>query len=288
MPIPQMTWSRLQQESQRILASGIYKLVKVPVPMRQRDITCINAGNYFIHGGGNTYIGEANNLKIRVRQQFSLSTSNYYKNYFNTIVSKNDTFKMSISDFKINTMTTYIGRKEIEEYGIVNIPTTLNKFQLEKRSKSNINIHNGPWDNVQENAGIYLKQGVDIVTKQKYIPWNKFDGISVPGIYIVKSTKKDIIYVGESSDIGERHCTHSGRTYFSALRRHIGTMILKFKLKEINGKRRYFSVKEDQAVDKYLNSCSAIFYEAQFGRYELEELLIRIYKPLLNRKGNIN
>ena len=96
-----------------------------------------------------------------------------------------------------------------------------------------------------------------------------------------------VIYIGESSDIGERYETHSGRTYFSALRRHIGENILGFSLKTIKGKARYFSDDEDIKVTAFLHASRIAVLSISFGRYELEESLIRKYHPLLNRKENV-
>lgn len=95
-----------------------------------------------------------------------------------------------------------------------------------------------------------------------------------------------MIYIGESSNINERHLTHSNRTYFSALRRHIATEILQFELKEKSGKKKFLNEIEEKAVTLYLKDCNAIFYNLNFGRCELEEYLIKKYKPLLNRKHN--
>ena len=103
---------------------------------------------------------------------------------------------------------------------------------------------------------------------------------------IVKNKNGELIYIGESSNINERFKTHSGRTYFSALRRHIGTEILKFELQEIKGKKRYFSETEDRKVTEFLKTCKATLFPVAFGRYELEEYLIKKHRPLLNRKDN--
>ncbi|MGY8808652.1 MAG: GIY-YIG nuclease family protein, partial [Fidelibacterota bacterium] len=98
--------------------------------------------------------------------------------------------------------------------------------------------------------------------------------------------KDGLIYIGESSNIYQRYKTHSGTTYFSALRRHIGTDILNFFLKSKNGRKRYFTDSEDSMVDIYLKKCKISYMKINFGRFELEEYLIRKYHPLLNRKEN--
>lgn len=56
------------------------------------------------------------------------------------------------------------------------------------------------------------------------------------GLYIVKDKSDKLIYIGESSNIGDRIKTHCGRTYFSALRRYIWTNVLGFEYKKQKGK----------------------------------------------------
>lgn len=130
-----------------------------------------------------------------------------------------------------------------------------------------------------------MKQGEEIVFKQKFSSWFDTNAKSTAGLYIVKDNTQ-IIYIGESSDISERHSTHSSTTYFSALRRHIATEILDFELKEKNRKKKYLTDNEDKKVKDYLRGTVATFHPVSFGRYELEEHLIKKHRPLLNRKDN--
>jgi hypothetical protein len=57
-------------------------------------------------------------------------------------------------------------------------------------------------------------------------------------------------------------------------------------LQERNGKKKYFIDNHDKEVTKFLRGTLAAFYPVSFGRYELEEFLIKKYRPLLNRKDN--
>ena len=174
----------------------------------------------------------------------------------------------------------------MEEFGIVNLPTKLNGFQFDKRKKFTIADHNGLWNAVQENFAELLKEGEIKNLKSSFTPWFDTKIISLAGLYLVKDKSDKLIYIGESPDIGERIKTHSGRTYFSALRRHIGTGILGFHLQEIKGKKRYFTETEDKKVTEYLKTCKVTLFPVAFGRYELEEFLIKKDRPLLNRKDN--
>src|SRR5690606_21827005 len=124
------------------------------------------------------------------------------------------------------------------------------------------------------------------ILKNTFKSWFDCDVKIISGLYIVRNKQDELIYIGESSNIYDRYKTHSGRTYFSALRRHIGTEILKYKLIEIRGKKRYFNEKEDLEITKYLKQCKAIFFPIYFGRYEIEEFMIKKHRPLLYRKDN--
>ncbi|MDR2204968.1 MAG: GIY-YIG nuclease family protein [Flavobacteriaceae bacterium] len=243
-----------------------------------------NMGNYLISLDEIPYyIGEAKELKNRLKQQFKLNTSTFYKNYKKLLPIK----LLPIDKFKIQFMLTNIGRKEVEEFGIVNLPTKLNRFQLGKRNKYNIADQDGLWNEVQKNAENLLKEGENEILMSDFRPWFDTKVVGLAGLYLVKDKLGKLIYIGESSDIADRIKTHSGQTYFSALRRHIGTDILGFHLQEKSGKKRYFNEKEDQAVTDFLKTCKSTIFPVSFGRYELEEYLIKKYKPLLNRKDNI-
>jgi len=231
------------------------------------------------------YIGEARDIRKRLKQQFNPATSTFYKNFLKHSKLNQAIKSIPIHDFSFQFIETEIGRKEIEDFGISNLNTSLNRFQIGKRLKFNPITKNDLWNEVQKHKEELLIQAEEQIFKQKYTPWINCIAKSVAGIYIVKH-KKDIIYIGESSDINERHLTHSTRTYFSALRRHVGTEILKHKLQERNGKKKYFDDYDDKKVTSFLHETDAIFYPVNFGRYELEEFLIKKHKPLLNRKDN--
>jgi hypothetical protein len=174
----------------------------------------------------------------------------------------------------------------MEEFGIENIPAILNKFQKEKREKYFGEIDEEIWVEVQSLSKSLLQQGERAVINTNEYKWFDAHVGSEPGIYWVEHKTKGLIYIGESSNILERYKTHSGTTYFSALRRHIGEIILGFNLKTIKGKKRYFTENEDTKVTNFLRNCSIKPYIVNFGRYELEDYLIGKFKPLLNRKGN--
>lgn len=280
------SWEIIQKQSDEILSCGLNKLKTQPF-CESLAVNEIGFGNYLISlDKAPYYVGEGKELSKRIKQQFTPTISTFYKNFTKLDSTKQFANRTTIDKFKIQFISTNIGRKEVEEFGIVNLPTKLNCFQLDKRKRFAIADKKGLWNAVQENFLTILEEGEFKVLKSTFTPWFNTKTVSLAGLYLVKDKSDKLIYIGESSDIGERIKTHSGRTYFSALRRHIGTDILGFKLKEIKGKKRYFSEMEDRKVTEFLKTCKVKLFPVAFGRYELEEYLIKKHRPLLNRKEN--
>ena len=280
------TWEKIQKESDRILSAGIWILREKPFQSLS-DVAFGGYGNYLISLNKKPfYIGEARSLTHRLRQQFKPATSTFYKNYLKYCDKHREINVKDIAAFKIQQMPTCLGRKEIEEFGIVNLPTVVNGFQLGKRKVISIVENVNIWEEIQARKEKLLNEGEAVVLKVLKSKWLDCKIDRVPGLYIVENNKRELIYIGESSDIAERHTTHSKTTYFSALRRHIATEVLNFILKEKNGKKKYLEPKEELVVTNYLKSCHACFIPINFARYELEEHLIKKYKPFLNRKDN--
>lgn len=284
----QINWKYCQNNSDLILASGINLLIKKSKTSFE-DLYPSEYGNYLISDKANKwkYIGEAKSLSNRLKQHSKERTSTFFKNYLKLQKDFLNLPKgLKINDFQIRTIMTNIGRKEIEEFGIVNIPANLNKFQKGKRNKYSGVVEQDIWDCVQSNFQSLLEQGEKELLKSRDYKWFDAQVKSTGGLYWVEHSSKGLIYIGESSNIYDRYETHSGTTYFSALRRHIGENILGFQLQTRKGKKRYFKDNEDLKVTDFLRKCTIKPYGVNFGRYELEEYLIRKYKPLLNRKEN--
>ena len=276
-----ITWGICQEISDYILLDGIYELKKSNICSSIDDVDS-KPGNYFIsHDGKSYYIGEAKNINRRLKQQINQKSSTFYKNYLK--MPYMDTL-LEINDFYIQVLIHNIGRKEIEEFGIVNLRTILNKFQKGKRKLISGNPNKGIWYEVQNNVDIILSEGETALLNVKPAKWYSADVAINAGIYYVENNIDGLIYIGESSNINKRYNTHSKDTYFSALRRHIGTDILGFELKEKNKRKRYFSDSENKQINLYLDNCLLRTMKINFGRFELEEFLIRKHKPMLNRK----
>jgi len=283
-----INWTYCQKNSDLILASGLNILFKATIKDFNSEFSK-DYGNYLISDKSKkwNYTGEAKKLATRLKQHSKEKTSTFYKNYKKFEREfRNYPQGLKINQFEIRTVNTNIGRKELEEFGIVNIPSVLNKFQKGKRDVFKQKVDAKIWNNTQNNFQSILEQGEKKLMSLKNYNWFQAEIPSTAGLYWVENKTKGLIYIGESSNIFERYDTHSGKTYFSALRRHIGENILGFKLQTINGRKRYFSDVEDRKITTFLTKCSIKPFPISFGRYELEEYLIKKHNPLLNRKGN--
>lgn len=277
-------WRAVQAKSDSLLSEGIFRLLQAPAasPASVREAW---PGNYLISRDSNPlYIGEASSLAARIKVQFDEKRSTFYKNYLKI----NLECGVEITEFQLRIVETRIGRKEIEDFGIVNLGTSLNRFQLGKRQPAAMAAGCANWDALQDRAAELIPAGADLCLEQSFQPWRSGRTDATAGIYLIKDPDGQIIYVGESSDIFVRYQTHSGTTYFLAVRRNLGCDILGYTLQARNGKKRYFDDHEDQAVSDYLGGCSIAFCPVTLGRYEVEEFLIRKLRPVLNRRSKEN
>ncbi len=275
-----INWDYCQSNSEKILAEGLYHF-----HTDDSKKNCDISGNYLIkYAGIPYYIGEAEDISKRLKTQFSLNQSTFYKNYLKYCSISNEVKPLNIEEFQVQFIETKIGRKEIEEFGIVNLPTILNKFQKGKRKKTEPAKSYKLWEDVQNNNTNLFLEGEELFLNQNPIAWNKAIIPKSPGVYRVLDVDKQLIYIGESSNINTRYITHSNskNTYFSALRRHIATEKLGLEL--IN--KRKLTEENESKVNKYLSQCKIDYMKMMFGRYEFEKFLIKKHSPKLNRKDN--
>lgn len=288
-----INWEYLQNNSNDILAEGLSKLASGPYynfgGKYPNDF-----GNYIIsYGDIPLYIGEASDLNKRFKQHYRGST--FYKNY------KEDGYKLGLpSDLKMDAFhlqyyVSKLGRKDLEEFGIVNLPAQLNRFQIGKREKFSPKTSTQLWDGIQNNSAELLQQAEKAILSKPSVPWNNVNIGHFPGVYLIFNAHNDLIYIGEATSVKVRHKTHSTDTRFSAFRRHVAVDLFSFKLKtkqelgidSTDKKRMFVTMKEDQEISKYIfNECHVIINEVSFGRGELEEYLIKNLRPVLNSKGN--
>jgi hypothetical protein len=271
-------WAWLQANSDDVLADAFEALRAKPAVKAatvRDDWPC----NYLLSLKGEPrYAGEGRNAQARLKQQFREATSTFYKTYLKRTEGRQPA---GIAEFDVQVMETKLGRKELEEFAIVQIAAPLSK--LGKREVREPAENTGLWEVVQAQRDTLLEQGAAAAWAAKAKPWFDWQPPSAPGIYVVVHQGK-LIYIGESPDLAERHETHSDQTWFSALRRHIGTELLGYELAEVGGRKRTFTDDQDWKVTRFLTDCEAVFHPVSFGRHELEELLIRTQGPVLNRK----
>jgi len=281
-----INWGFVQEHANRILAEGIYHL-------GQRDagkaalITVEKPGNYLISLDERPrYIGEGINVSKRLKTQFHAKRSTFYKTYSKAHAEA----PRDLEEFRVQAMATAFGRKEIEDFGIVNIPTDLNKFQKNKRPRIAAAYSNEMWRLVQEVREDLLVQGAERYFQQPRLPWFEAMPPDVAGIYGLWTVGDPVpLYIGESSELANRYQSHSANTYISALRRHVGTELLGFSLQEKYGKKnRAFTDEEDKTLNEFLSRCEYSWLPVGLGRYEVEDHLIQMELPLLNRKGKQN
>jgi len=198
-------WRAVQAKSDSLLSEGIFRLLQAPAasPASVREAW---PGNYLISRDSNPlYIGEASSLAARIKVQFDEKRSTFYKNYLKI----NLECGVEITEFQLRIVETRIGRKEIEDFGIVNLGTSLNRFQLGKRQPAAMAAGCANWDALQDRAAELIPAGADLCLEQSFQPWRSGRTDATAGIYLIKDPDGRIIYVGESSDIFVRYQTSS-------------------------------------------------------------------------------
>ncbi|MEQ8235191.1 MAG: GIY-YIG nuclease family protein [Syntrophomonadaceae bacterium] len=288
----EMTWDYVQANSDVILFEGLNRLKNEPYYEfggkypRER-------GNYIVsYNEMPLYIGEADNIDKRLREHYKGST--FLKNYQHKGVKLSLPPDLSMDDFRHQHMIVSWGRKDLEEFGIVNLPAPLNKFQMEKREKYQSDYIPFLWDSVQTMRSELLSQGEERLFSLQPCLWKQADITPTPGIYAIFDTDGKLIYIGESTNVYKRYLTHTTKTGFSAFRRQVATELFSSKLKtkaelgfqSNDSKKRYVTPEEDDKVTQFISRCQIRSMPVMFGRLELEEQLIKNKRPLLNRKGN--
>lgn len=276
-----MDWADAQSYANMLLAEGLFALRSSSF---SANVAPRGPGNYLILLGQTPmYIGESRDCRSRLAQQLDERRSTFYKNYRRTQPERTH----AIEAFSARAMPVSIGRKELEDFGIPNLPAPLNRFQLDKRAVHALASGHARWSELQLQAHSLLIEAAAQCSALPFRCWTNASAPGGPGLYIIRSHDGEVIYVGESSDVQSRFLTHGHDTYFSAVRRNVGENLLGFRLRTIGGRKRYFTEDEDVEITRYLHTCQVGFLPVFIGRYELEEYLIAQYRPIVNRKGNM-
>ncbi|MBK6733130.1 MAG: hypothetical protein IPG61_03420 [bacterium] len=197
-----ISWEFVQEHANRILAEGIHHLRGQPL-VRPDEVTLEGPGNYLISLDlVPLYVGEATDVRQRLKTQFDANRSSFYK----TLLESGPEIPRDIGDFRVQTMATGFGRKEIEDFGIVNVPTRLNKFQKNKRPVIEPSYGSQMWGLVQEARHDLLAKGAERYMARPRVPWLEAVPPDAPGLYgLWRDGDEAPLYVGESSELENRY-----------------------------------------------------------------------------------
>jgi predicted GIY-YIG superfamily endonuclease len=227
------------------------------------------------------YVGESTSVSWRVDQHRDPG-SPFMAAPAATGLEQPDTFVSG--RLRIRALPAEIGRLELEEAAIACLRPTVNRMRRVSRPAI---AYDGAttdlWQGVQEDARRLLREGVEAAVVVSPVRWVGATPPRGAGVYIVRDANGGPLYVGESDALAERLRTHTGsRSYFSALRRHVGTEVL--GLAFAPDVRRGFSPADESAISTYLSRCSVAILPLAFGRWELERELVHDLRPALNRE----
>jgi predicted GIY-YIG superfamily endonuclease len=281
-----MTFSEIQSHSSALCGAALYRLSQAELSPISQAIPPSVPGVYrIVYQGQTYYVGEADNLASRIRQQAKERVSTFYKAFAKYRGKNLSVPNIPIDRFQVAWVPVSLGRNEVEESGMATWATPLNSMNARKARRVSI-ADLKDWDLVQGDIQRLLKEGAEMVISMPRMPWKLQSPHASGGVYVVWDTSGACMYVGESASIQERHKTHSQTTYFSVLRRHVGTELLGYTLKPApNGKLREFKPAENAKVTGFLEPCPSLFIPISFGRLELQDYLIRVLNPKLNRRG---
>ena len=114
---------------------------------------------------------------------------------------------LGINDFTVQVIHTKIGRKELEEFGIVNLPAILNKAHKGARKRLFGNPNEGIWGIVIENYKPLFEDGEQVLRNIKFNNWQRVIAYKSPAIYWIEHIDHGLI--GETYDMKKRFKNHS-------------------------------------------------------------------------------
>jgi hypothetical protein len=177
-----------------------------------------------------------------------------------------------------------LGRLELEEFAIACLRPSFNRMRrLSRRAVDYRGADPSDWERVQLRAPSLLHAGVHLAIDVDPVSWLAMRPPPGAGLYLLRDHAGQPMYVGESDALAERLGTHAGaRSYFSALRRHVGTEVL--GLAFAPGQARGFAPADEAAISAYLATYSVVVISLALGRWELERELVGALRPMLNRE----
>jgi len=282
-------WEECQSNSDQILAAGLETLLTADLNTIGEAAQSGTGIYLFYTDEEYLYIGETLDLRKRLAQHLRPSEKSVFmKNYRDYLqgtqtlpgIDIEETFTIAQKNVYYDAISVSFGRKELEEYGIINLPAVLNRFQIKARRytrRKEVDLE--LWSECQRMTETLLCEGGQILFAQSSNFWSDTQPPNLPGIYLVIN-EEEPVYIGETTNLFERYKTHSTDTYFSALRKNVGRTL--FNAEFIKPKR--FAANVDRQIDVFLSECTYQFFAVQLGRRELEEILINKFQPKFNRK----
>lgn len=280
-----LSWSDVQRYADAVLASGLVDLMS-PKASPWAPVDQHSPGVYvFTDGEAAVYVGESISVAWRTGQHRD-PRSSLMAGLAATGIA--DPVAWASSRLRIRTLPVAVGRLELEEFAIACLRPSANKMRRDSRAAlAYATATTDLWRGVQDDATRLLKGGVSIAVGVEPVAWAAKRPPIGAGLYILRDAKQKTLYVGETDALAERLGTHSGvRSYFSALRRHVGTELL--GLAFAPNVNRGFSPTGEAAISAYLATCSIALIPLAFGRWELERDLVRELRPILNREHAAN
>lgn len=276
-PTPaRLSWSTLQRRADGVLAAGL-RTLQVQRADGWGAVDVHGAGVYAVFDGAAAlYVGDAIGVSSRITQHQRLGSA--------FLVGLASAGGPDASRLRVRALPVDLGRLELEEFAITCLRPSGNRMRRASRAAlafddADVDL----WARVQVDAPRLLREGARVASNLPSVSWRQMRPPAGPGLYIVRDRKGRPVYVGETDALAERLGTHSrSRSYFSALRRHVGTEIL--GLSFAPHVRRGFSSGDEAAINAYLASCSIAILAVAIGRWELERELVHALSPQLNRE----
>jgi predicted GIY-YIG superfamily endonuclease len=276
-----LSWADLQRYADAVLASGLKDLMSQP-PFAWGRVNLHTAGVYVLSDGDAiVYVGESTSVSWRVGQHRD-PRSRLTAALLAGGVADPDVH--AASRLTIRALPVELGRLELEEFAIACLRPSVNLMRRDSRTAlAYVDAPTDLWRRVQSDSDRLLKAGVSAALEIPAFPWKAMRPSIGAGLYILRDSERKALYVGETDALGERLGTHRGaRSYFSALRRHVGTELL--GLAFAPDVRRGFSPADEARISAHLSTCTIAIVPLAFGRWELERELVGEMRPVLNRE----
>ena len=264
-------WDIVQLNSDKLLAEGLHRLMISESRPGEEDLPD-DAGNYvFLDGENALFAGEAGNLQRRISAQLDEGKSRFYKRY---LQSSPDEVR-PLSEMTLRYIPVVIGRKELEEYVIVNLGSGLNRepsanYWLSVRA----GVHDF-WDRIQKKAADLLNDGSSACLEAEPVRWRNRSVLSTAGVFIIRNRNDEIIRICEAANLAADLKVAESDSHTSDLRYAIGTDQLGFQAVLSSEGRRGFQPNEEEDISRYLHRCTIAQSTVGFGRLEIANALSR-------------